>query len=166
MSHTTPRKLFIAVLSLMIGASGAFAQVVGIAADAEELAAPFSPKDETAFKQPGKVFYPETWFHFIGGNVSKEGIYADLQAIADAGISGIQWFHGYFGGPWPGTGGRIPWAESRQPGAPAYGPDMPRMVDGGRTVDQAGELDEMAGVVQDRYSRRRKSHYPSKRTAV
>ena len=107
MSHTTPRKLFIAVLSLMIGASGAFAQVVGIAADAEELAAPFSPKDETAFKQPGKVFYPETWFHFIGGNVSKEGIYADLQAIADAGISGIQWFHGYFGGPWPGTGHQL-----------------------------------------------------------
>ena len=53
-------------------------------------------------KQPGKVFYPETWFHFIGGNISREGIDADLQAIADAGISGVQWFHGS-GGMWPGT---------------------------------------------------------------
>ena len=50
------------------------AQPVGIAPDKETLSAPFSPKDEAAFKAPEKVFYPETWFHFIGGNVSKEGI--------------------------------------------------------------------------------------------
>ena len=83
------------------------AQPVGIAPDKETLSAPFSPKDEAAFKAPEKVFYPETWFHFIGGNVSKEGIDADLQAIADAGISGVQWFHGYFGGPWPATGHQL-----------------------------------------------------------
>ena len=71
--------------------------------DTALLRAPFSPQDEVMFASPQKVFYPETWFHFIGGNVSREGIDADLQAIADAGISGIQWFHGYFGGPWPAT---------------------------------------------------------------
>lgn len=90
-----------AVLSFYV-AGVAEAQIVGIAPDAETLGAPFSPKDEAAFQQPEKVFYPETWFHFIGGNISREGIDADLQAIADAGISGVQWFHGS-GGMWPGT---------------------------------------------------------------
>ena len=83
------------------------AQIAGIVPDTQTLGAAFSPADEAAFKQPEKVFYPETWFHFIGGNVSKEGIDADLQAIADAGISGVQWFHGYFGGPWPATGHQL-----------------------------------------------------------
>ena len=35
---------------------------------------------------------PQTWFHLIGGNVSKDGITADLEAIARAGIGGIQFF--------------------------------------------------------------------------
>ena len=83
------------------------AQIAGIVPDTQTLGAAFSPADEAAFKQPEKVFYPETWFHFIGGNVSKEGIDADLQAIADAGISGAHWFHGYFGGPWPATGHQL-----------------------------------------------------------
>ena len=30
---------------------------------------------------------PETWFHIIGGNASKEGLAADIAAVADAGIS-------------------------------------------------------------------------------
>ncbi len=64
------------------------------------------PSKET-FMNPGKGHYPETWFHFIGGNVSKEGITADLEAIAAAGISGIQLFHGQFGGEWPGVSPQI-----------------------------------------------------------
>ena len=36
---------------------------------------------------------PETWFHIIDGNVTREGLSADIAAIADAGISGIQFFH-------------------------------------------------------------------------
>ena len=59
------------------------------------------------FKSPSKNHYPETWFHFIGGNVSKEGISADLEAIAKSGISGIQLFHGQFGGEWPGVSRQI-----------------------------------------------------------
>ena len=52
---------------------------------------------------PDKVFYPETWFHYIGGDVSLEGITKDLEAIADAGFSGIRLFHGQFAafGPEP-----------------------------------------------------------------
>ncbi|MCR4805214.1 MAG: hypothetical protein K5981_06115, partial [Clostridia bacterium] len=32
---------------------------------------------------------PETWFHVIGGNASKAGITADLEALKAAGIGGI-----------------------------------------------------------------------------
>ena len=53
---------------------------------------------------------PETWFHIIGGNASKEGLAADIAAIADAGIGGIQFFHGgsQDDKPWPGVTEMIP----------------------------------------------------------
>ena len=72
--------------------------------DKKHLARKFDSKDRKLFVSPEKVHYPETWFHFIGGNVSLEGITADLEAIADAGISGVHLFHGQFGGKWPETG--------------------------------------------------------------
>jgi hypothetical protein len=50
--------------------------------------------NKNEFKKSPREHYPETWFHFIGGNVSKEGITADLEAIAAAGLSGIQLFYG------------------------------------------------------------------------
>ncbi|MBP3317468.1 MAG: hypothetical protein J6L01_03145 [Alistipes sp.] len=68
-----------------------------------ELQKPFGRSDRSNFQSPAKIHYPETWFHYIGGNVSLEGITADLEAIADAGISGVQLFHGS-GGKWPATG--------------------------------------------------------------
>ncbi len=58
---------------------------------------------EYAYRDPPQIYRPQTWFHYIGGNVSKAGITADLAAIAKTGISGIQLFHGQFGGPWPGV---------------------------------------------------------------
>ena len=58
--------------------------------------------DKESFACPAKEHYPQTWFHFIGNNVSVEGITADLEAIAEAGISGVQFFHGYQGNEkWP-----------------------------------------------------------------
>jgi hypothetical protein len=74
-----------------------------VAPSAQELNAPFGNADREAFKSPPQVYHPETWFHYIGGNVAKSGITADLEAISGAGISGIQLFHGQFGGPWPGV---------------------------------------------------------------
>lgn len=71
--------------------------------DFEDTLRPFGKHDYQAFVAPDKVHYPETWFHYIGGNVSHEGITADLEAIASAGISGVQLFHGQFGGQWPAT---------------------------------------------------------------
>lgn len=53
---------------------------------------------------------PETWFHLIGGNVSKAGIVADLDAICAAGLGGIQLFHGGWSKEvlWPGVTNPIP----------------------------------------------------------
>lgn len=53
---------------------------------------------------------PETWFHVIGGNVSKAGLTADLEALRDAGFGGIQFFHGQYGNAeaWDGVDEQIP----------------------------------------------------------
>lgn len=70
----------------------------------EVLSAPFSSHDELQFRNPAKMFRPQTWFHYVDGNVDKEGITRDLEAVAEAGLSGIQLFHGgNFGGDWPGV---------------------------------------------------------------
>ncbi len=70
----------------------------------EEQTRPFdAAEDARSFASPAKINCPETWFHFIDGNVTEDGITKDLEAIAGAGISGIQLFHGgQFGGDWPG----------------------------------------------------------------
>jgi hypothetical protein len=54
------------------------------------------------FAQPPREHRPETWFHLIGGNVSQAGLTTDLQAVAAAGLQGIQLFHGS-GREWPGV---------------------------------------------------------------
>ena len=55
-------------------------------------------------------FRPETWFHVIGGNVSKAGLTADLEALRDAGFGGVQFFHGQYGKAeaWDGVAEQIP----------------------------------------------------------
>ena len=73
----------------------AFAGAAPGAAAAGDLAADFV--------SPPSRCRPETWFHFVDGNVSREGVTADLEAIAAAGIGGIQFFHGGMGGNWPGV---------------------------------------------------------------
>ncbi|MCK3683892.1 glycosyl hydrolase [Maribellus sp. YY47] len=92
---------------LMVLQGLAQTEVAPVVPSATELNAPFSDNDIATFKNPPKVYHPETWFHFIGGNVAKEGITADLEAIANAGLSGIHLFHGQFGGPWPGVSPQI-----------------------------------------------------------
>lgn len=79
-------------------------EIVRAVPDASVVYSPFSAADENSFARPAKVFYPQTWFHYVDGNVDKEGITKDIEAIAAAGISGIQFFHGgNFGGDWPGV---------------------------------------------------------------
>lgn len=102
--YTLTRHLFIIALFLHASMDVISQATPANAAPSEKiLNRSFSQKDVSAFLEPEKVFHPETWFHFIGGNVAKKGITADLEAIAEAGISGIQLFHGQFGGAWPGV---------------------------------------------------------------
>ncbi len=44
------------------------------------------------FIAPPRSSAPETWWHWMNGNVTKEGITADLEAMAWAGLSGAQMF--------------------------------------------------------------------------
>lgn len=85
--------------------------------DAGSLQQAFGQEDAAKFANPPQVFHPETWFHFIGGNVAQPGATADLEAISGAGIEGVQLFHGQFGGPWPGVEPQIkclsePWDDA------------------------------------------------------
>lgn len=73
--------------------------------DTAKLRSAFSKEDQTAFRHPDRIFYPETWFHFINTNIRREGITRDLKAITASGIQGVQFFHGQMGDTkeWPGT---------------------------------------------------------------
>ena len=91
------------ILTAVCLALCAKAEVSGLP-EREMLSRPFGADDRQLFARPPKVFYPETWFHYISGNVSEKGITADLEAISDAGFSGIQMFHGHFSdNVWPGV---------------------------------------------------------------
>lgn len=45
------------------------------------------------FKSPATEYRPETWFHLMGNNISKEGLTLDLEAIKEAGLQGIHLFN-------------------------------------------------------------------------
>lgn len=92
-------------LALLLTAT-ATAQIAAVP-DISHLRRPFDATDAGNFRTPPKIDYPQTWFHLIGGNVSAEGITRDFEAIAESGISGIQLFHGQFGGPWTGVDPQI-----------------------------------------------------------
>lgn len=96
-------RLFLLNISLLITGTLCLSAQKKHLPSANEINKSFDQQDVEAFKTPPRLYYPETWFHYIGGNVSHEGITADLEAIAEAGISGIQLFHGQFGGEWPGV---------------------------------------------------------------
>ena len=48
---------------------------------------------EQAFRNPPSSAKPFTWWHWMNGHVSKEGITADLEAMAAAGVGGVQAFN-------------------------------------------------------------------------
>ena len=80
--------LALAALAVMFTScqSGDDSTIVDVVPSQEKMQRPFGKHDRKAFVAPDKVHYPQTWFHYIGGNVSHEGITADLEAIAGAGI--------------------------------------------------------------------------------
>jgi len=54
---------------------------------------------EQSFKSPPESARPYTWWHWVNGNVSKEGITKDLQAMKAVGLGGFQLFDASVGMP-------------------------------------------------------------------
>ncbi len=54
---------------------------------------------ERGFKNPPDSAKPRVWWHWLNGNVTKEGITADLEWMKRAGIAGMQMFDGNLGTP-------------------------------------------------------------------
>lgn len=54
---------------------------------------------EEGFKQPPESAKPRVWWHWLNGNVTKEGITADLEWMKRVGIGGMQMFDGNLGTP-------------------------------------------------------------------
>jgi len=61
--------------------------------------ASFAGSLDESFKNPPPSFGPWTWWHWNNGNISKEGVKADLQAMRDAGVVGAQIFDVGMGSP-------------------------------------------------------------------
>ena len=49
------------------------------------------------FQNPPDAAKPRVWWHWMSGNVSKEGITADLEWMHRVGIGGMQMFDGDLG---------------------------------------------------------------------
>src|SRR5271154_6423534 len=47
---------------------------------------------ETGFLSPPDSAKPQTWWHWMNGNVTKEGITADLEAMKQIGLGGAEIF--------------------------------------------------------------------------
>src|SRR5437899_1949438 len=54
---------------------------------------------ERGFKDPPESARPRVWWHWLNGNVTKEGITADLEWMKRVGIGGMQMFDGSLGVP-------------------------------------------------------------------
>src|SRR5256714_3361906 len=67
---------------------------------------------ESGFRSPPPSARPHTWWHWVNGNVTKEGITADLEAMKRVGVGGAQIFNvdvGIPAGPAPMMGPK--WTE-------------------------------------------------------
>ena len=53
---------------------------------------------EKGFVSPPDSAKPHTWYHMMNGNVTKEGVTCDFEAIARAGLGGVQMFDAGSGG--------------------------------------------------------------------
>ena len=54
---------------------------------------------EQGFKNPPDSAKPRAWWHWLNGNITKEGITADLEWMRQEGIAGMQMFDGNLGTP-------------------------------------------------------------------
>ncbi len=82
MRSKTPKAVFCPVLLCIATLSITIAATI---AGADSL--------ETGFQDPPASARPQTWWHWMNGNVTREGITADLEAMKRVGIGGAQIFN-------------------------------------------------------------------------
>ena len=70
----------------------AFSAAVAVLIAVPSSAALSAGLSREAFRNPPHEAKPHTWWHWMNGNVTKEGITADLEAMARVGIGGAQIF--------------------------------------------------------------------------
>jgi len=78
-------------LSLIL-AGTLLASISLLAAEGHDSAQTAPASLEEGFTNPPASAHPRTWWHWVSGNVSKEGITADLEAMKRIGIAGAQIF--------------------------------------------------------------------------
>jgi hypothetical protein len=85
----------------MIRFSPVLAAVVGAVSVSAIVTSPVAAQSslEKGFVSPPASARPHTWWHWINGNITREGITADLQAMARIGIGGAQIFNVEVGVP-------------------------------------------------------------------
>jgi hypothetical protein len=86
MRNTHPIVRSLALAGLLAGVTG------GVAGQG-------SDSLERGFKDPPDSAKPRAWWHWMNGNVTKEGITADLEWMKRVGIGGMQMFDGNLGTP-------------------------------------------------------------------
>src|ERR1700724_1743178 len=86
MSHSCVTRILAIVLSVLAGTLLSFAQN-----------APASL--EAGFKNPPNSAKPRVWWHWMNGNITKEGIKLDLEWMNRVGIGGFQNFDASLGTP-------------------------------------------------------------------
>ena len=64
----------------LVGAAGLCAALTVSAAPTDPL--------ESGFLNPPNSARPETWWHWMNGNVTREGLTADLEAMKQIGLAG------------------------------------------------------------------------------
>ena len=159
MTAMNAKRRICTALLVLLTLPAAQGQVAAVPDTAAALRRPFGAEDAAAFVAPPRINYPQTWFHLIGGNVSAEGITEDFEAIARTGISGVQLFHGQFGGPWPGVDPQIPalspgWdalvrhaaREGSAAGFALHDAELFGLGDLGRSVDRTVERHAASGM--------------------
>ncbi len=81
------------LLGLSASAGIMLSAATGAMASTPAAANPTTEEMKAEFAVPPAEARPLTWFHVMSGNMSREGITKDLEAMADAGIGGIVLFH-------------------------------------------------------------------------
>ena len=80
--------IFLAIGAVSLAACAGTPQARNVSAPLSSLPADL----EAQFRDPPSQSRPRTWWHWTGGNVTKEGITRDLQWMKEIGLGGIQLF--------------------------------------------------------------------------